>query len=177
MKLIVGDFLGSSFHGLVFEPGRDGKPIARLGRLIVLPARGERVQVGAPYRPERLIDRDRFLIAAGLRPLGWPRSAVAREGHAVGTVPQALNVNTHFRVPLTEPVPDGVRLFGDFVEEGGRIMFAPTRCACGAFASGWVAGRPMCPACAEEWWKNRPIPANDRDGGGGAFFHDFEGDE
>jgi len=177
MHLMVEEFLADSMNALVFAPGRDGRPVARIGRIVVLPAHGERVQIGAPYRPARLIDRGRFLLAVGLRPSAWPRSATVRDGHAVGVAPQATNATAPFKVPLAEPVPDGTPVFGDFTENGGRVVFCPARCACGQFAAKWVAGRPMCPACADAWWQSRPIPANDRDGGGFAFCHDVEGDE
>ena len=170
-------FLRYNFTALVFRPGRDGRPIARIGRLVVFPGRGEIVQLGAPYRPERFVDRERYAVAIGLRPFDQPLFATVRDGVARGRVRSSRDGHAEFELPTS--LPDHEFMVGKVERVGTALVFAAYPCArCGGMAVHEVGLKPICEACYLQWKENLIPPENGPDpfGEDVGYCHLFEED-
>lgn len=173
-------FLRYNFTALVFRPGRDGRPIARIGRLVVFPGRGEIVQLGAPYRPERFVDRERYAVAIGLRPVTRSLTATVRGGVARGFISVLPWTTVEFELPARVPDTD-TPMVGRVQREHGALVFAAYPCSrCGEMAVHEIgAGAEyLCEPCYREWKENLVPPENGPNPFGEdiSYAHSFEGD-
>ena len=182
----VRRFYALDRHALVFRRGERGVA-ARLGRIIVLPARGEPLPpLGVPVRPRRLTVRERFILAHG----GWDIPAVDFYATVLtdGRVRIPVKHSTGYQpddecvVPATEPArlvgAVGQIIWGKLVRVGATVLFAPHLCRCGALATESSAVGYLCRPCLDQEKKHWPQPDNSVDGDGGlSWYHSFEGDE
>jgi len=188
LGLAVESFLNSHWEFIMFE--RDPKGIAaRIGRKLVLPARGGQLPpIGVPIRPSRIEDKGKFLVAYGpwLVPNGqWLATVVSDAYVSVNATP----VSAWFAQRVTLPVePSAVgrlsidqRVWGKLVLVGGQVLFSPYFCSCGAPAThpaglGWV-----CDVCLEKrkaTWPSLEERMNWPDGDGGlTWYHSFEDED
>jgi hypothetical protein len=188
LDLVVERFMDCPWEYVVFD--RDAKGIAaRIGRRLVLPARGGQLPpVGVPIRPSRVEDKGKFLVAHG------PWAVPTRQWLATVASDQYVSINATpvgewFSRRVTLPIhPSAVSrlpvestVWGELVMVDGHVLFSPFFCPCGAPAAHPIGLDWLCDRCAEarkEKWASLEERVNWPDGDGGlTWYHSFEDED
>jgi hypothetical protein len=187
MGLAVERFMDCAWEYIVFD--RDAKGVAaRIGRRLVLPARGGQLPpVGctdpadADRRQGEVFGRawavggaDWGMVARTVasdsvceRQCDAGRCVVRAAGDAAGRAESAVG-----RLSIDQ------RVWGKLVLAENRVLFSPYFCACGAPATRSIGLDWTCDACAEVRKAHWTPPDNSVDGDGGlTWYHSFEDED
>jgi hypothetical protein len=185
MGLVVERFMDCSWEYIVFD--RDAKGVAaRIGRRLVLPARGGQLPpVGVPIRPTRIEDKGKFLVAHDpwVVPTGeWLATVVSDSYVSVNATPVGAWFAQRVTLPVVElavgRLSTDQRVWGKLVLAENRVLFSPYFCACGAPATRSIGLDWTCDACAEVRKAHWTPPDNSVDGDGGlTWYHSFEDED
>jgi hypothetical protein len=183
--LAVERFMDCPWVYVVF--GRDAKGIAaRIGRRLVLPARGGQLPpVGVPIRPSRVEDKGKFLVAHGpwVVPSGeWLATVVSDQYVSIDATPVGEWFSRRVTLPIhpsaVSRLPVESTVWGELVMVDGHVLFSPFFCPCGAPATRSIGLDWLCDACAEARKAGWVPPDNSVDGDGGlTWYHSFEDED
>jgi hypothetical protein len=186
MGLAVERFLDCPWEYITFQ--RDQKGVAaRIGRKLVLPARGgQQPPLDVPIRPSRIEDKGRFLVAHGpwVVPTGeWLATVVDGGRVTVNVRPVgdwfAREVAVGVDPSAAGRLPVGSKVWGKLILVDGQVVFVPFFCSsCGQPATRSIGLDWLCDACAEVRKAQWVPPDNSVDGDGGlSWYHSFEDED